>query len=566
MTAHSSPSTADYKSLQKQLREQDQIGGFDENFLDADRNNMCDLYELQASDPRCKRPRARPRSDALHLEEPLALQRIDLPLKDLVAADGFLQVPESLKVWQQPSKRSGCEDDVNELFRMYIEPSALDAKQMLDSEKPNTPETSLKLSLPKIEEVRPHAPWSLDCRADSSVDNAAEFILSIAKLDLHHWSGTSQAERNLTWIPFPSDLGRTAAREDLEASVHPTDFLIGRNSLQAVELEGIVWKPEGFRVLDAQDEDEEELERGALEVRPQPFRNSQKRKPEWGSPTVRRTEAILEPGARSSPPQLVANDTDGKSCNNSVSTSEFFSTSMALDRYMRLMGRPTKMVKLQTSRPTAEPASHGSSRQTQNLSACEKTGSTVCTKTEVQRFKLPPQDPCSRPIIINANLMLQKEVACAFTNVNLDIELVERQYRREDQADIILSPSLGVILTSMQRIKQKPLPGQKGLAPFQQKILGCSASYERLVVVVASGNTFAIGLADPRDVHALQELIVFANALASNVEIIAVDGDLAFASKWIISLMASLPPLPQGFRILSEETLVRNVRLISRYY
>ncbi|KAG4025537.1 hypothetical protein MFRU_055g00100 [Monilinia fructicola] len=54
------------------------------------------------------------------------------------------------------------------------------------------------------------------------------------------------------------------------------------------------------------------------------------------------------------------------------------------------------------------------------------------------------------------------------------------------EADIIISPTTGLILTSLQHIKQKQLPGHKTAVPIRDRLEKVSGRYEDLIVLVSS--------------------------------------------------------------------------------
>ena len=55
------------------------------------------------------------------------------------------------------------------------------------------------------------------------------------------------------------------------------------------------------------------------------------------------------------------------------------------------------------------------------------------------------------------------------------------------EADIILSPSVGLIIATLAKIKQKPLPGQKTKVKIIEKIEGVAQRYARVIVLVSEG-------------------------------------------------------------------------------
>jgi hypothetical protein len=103
-------------------------------------------------------------------------------------------------------------------------------------------------------------------------------------------------------------------------------------------------------------------------------------------------------------------------------------------------------------------------------------------------------------------------------------EIVYRDYDRPHspakEADILLSPSTGLIMTTLQQIKQRPLPGQPDRSPVKERMTELQSRYERLVVIVSEGLSRDMeknGSGRPKDLRD-QEAIQRMEGTASKLE------------------------------------------------
>lgn len=103
-----------------------------------------------------------------------------------------------------------------------------------------------------------------------------------------------------------------------------------------------------------------------------------------------------------------------------------------------------------------------------------------------------------------------------------------------DDADITISPSTGIIITSMIRIRQRPRAGtNKGVV--QIRVEKASLRYERLIVLVGGDGDKdeVVDLMSSSDSAALLELHGFASGLESNVQVHYVGGGDKTLSHWV---------------------------------
>jgi hypothetical protein len=127
----------------------------------------------------------------------------------------------------------------------------------------------------------------------------------------------------------------------------------------------------------------------------------------------------------------------------------------------------------------------------------------------------------------------------------------------DSEADFIISPSTGIILTTLQKIKQKPLPGQKTKSAFKECIEKVSARYERLVVLVseACADESTNGL-DGSDTLALAEATGFCSSLNASVILQFVGGGEETLANWLVAIMVQYGSQGESsVPLIEEETM-----------
>jgi hypothetical protein len=122
------------------------------------------------------------------------------------------------------------------------------------------------------------------------------------------------------------------------------------------------------------------------------------------------------------------------------------------------------------------------------------------------------------------------------------------------EADIIVSPSMGIVLATLQKIKQKPLPGQKAKPPIRDRLEKVSARYEKVVVLVSEGRSdeTTVGL-DANDCLGLAEFVGYSQGLNASIIVQFVGGGVETLSKWIGSVITQYHVGEQS-DLLQEET------------
>ncbi|KAI3343011.1 hypothetical protein F4824DRAFT_510311 [Ustulina deusta] len=124
------------------------------------------------------------------------------------------------------------------------------------------------------------------------------------------------------------------------------------------------------------------------------------------------------------------------------------------------------------------------------------------------------------------------------------------------EADIIVSPATGIIVTTLSKAIQKPLPTYRGQSLIRQQIACVALRYERLIVLVSEGNLVdeTVRNFTPSEISAYAEFIIFVAGLDSHVEPFYIGGGEATLAEWLVSFAVRYAPEAAG----TQEYLVQD--------
>jgi hypothetical protein len=98
---------------------------------------------------------------------------------------------------------------------------------------------------------------------------------------------------------------------------------------------------------------------------------------------------------------------------------------------------------------------------------------------------------------------------------------------------------VGIIITTLQKIKQKPLPGQKTKPAIRDRLKKVGARYEKLIVLVTEDRQDETTRElDDSDCNAFSEFAGFAQCLETAVNIQFVGGGEVTLAKWLVYAIA----------------------------
>lgn len=500
-----------------------------------------------------------------------------------------------------------------------IEPIAREAVNKIENEQLSGADTTARVDIPHVDFTLLVAPWNKYSQrkggkhrpGDTELSAQTKFLLRVKREDLkmaRSWHGVSSLTRELEWGLFTTKISKINVDEQLhgETELNKTfaDLTIGNIATSSAQ----VWKQEGLRILDAED-DEEEIEPEETEERKDMETLIRKRKLEM-------EEEAPEVLAKRTPLRLVSQTCKQQSrgtlgsrhwtggapmphtaakARSKTSTHQSqkpqapmsrhksvqapkeaandlmfggFSATSALYKFMETRGKAveahvaksagdihqvnghppqaTMTLPVRSREPSSDFAT--SFAQPGKTRTAEKQRDRDVSSHVLPRLPPLPDNLMPRSFVISSAFLQQRSLTKQIEQSYPAAEMVYRDYdllhSPVKEADILLSPSTGLLLTTLQQIKQRPLPGQPDRSPVKESLRALQLRYERLIVVISEGLSREMETQgssrpdDPRDREALTSFEGFASQLKGEVLIKYVRGGEQALARSIVVEMA----------------------------
>lgn len=571
---------AEAKALEEHVMAGDSLlrhssGSSDSMLLEVtDLDALFDAHEALKENPLEKIPMTSKReSEDLKVEGPLTPPMFsDSPMKKLksVSFSKMIQVGDTLQPWSDEDlpDSAGSQISISYELAKQIGPTVEKLNRKIENEKLSGADTVSRVEVPRLDFTLPVAPWNefsewkKGRRYSTSTELEAQmkFLEHIKHNELKSaaaWRGVSDLDLKWCWYEFP-DFTIT-----LDEKLHgATEFAKIQDELRTDEIarsSGEVWKKEGLRVL-AEDEGDEEdeidpaefeglkdikslIRKRHLESEEQDqIENTQNRK-QAAAARLRTSGHVHLTSVGSGSQQSHRNilqyeNTDGQKEAPTELMFGGFSASTALHKFMESQGKPapaakgshkartnhTYSVQDLTSRTKEPPvvANHPLIKGTGHNATCSK----LVMRQPIPSFGLPDAS-----FVISTALLQRRILVREIERLHPKADLIYRDYALSHsvclEVDIILSPSTGVLLTTLQQIKQAPLPGRVALSPVKEQIARLQLRHERLLVLVSEGlreENSDSRPEDTRDKDFLSDLELFATRLEGSVAVEYVPG------------------------------------------
>jgi hypothetical protein len=546
-------------------------------------------------------PKSKRKVEELRVEGPLTPEILsDSPMKKLksVTFSNMIQVGENLQPWSEDLPSSTSHSATEELIKQ-IDPIVKEANRKVENEKLTGADTISRVDIPALDFTLPVAPWNeFSQRQDNKrrsdtteLEAQMRFLQQVKHDDLKSataWRGVSDLDLNWGWFASPSSTIKLNEKLHGETEFAKIQAEIKTGRIATSENE--VWKKDGLRVLDEEEDDgEDEIElaefeecndmealirKRKLELQEQEelVQAQQKRKQtataHQGSATYKHSQEERHgPPVPSQDPHKSRHAPSGsRSQQPAVLPAQYkpvgklesapielmfggFSASTALHKFMETQGKAIEIAKAtaQAHTSAALPAATISAPNKPEYveSGMWKQDSVPERPSRDTSGPSPPLDLPPSFCIISSSLLLRRPFMKQVESLHPKAELIYRDYNLPHaaaaEADIILSPSTGVLLTTLQQIKQAPLPGQAARSPVKERMTALQERYERLVVLVSEGLRDDSGLTRPedaRDKETLKGLEIFAAQLGGEVIVNYVRGGEATLTRAVVDNMA----------------------------
>lgn len=582
------------------IKKQDDLVSQNSDPISVQTESLGDIYSplKGVKDPPSTPSPLRERPRDLKVEVPLSPPHSDqLPpwkRKSVSFSEALTElIPELPMPIPKPENISS--DDIDAFFEEAIKPVAIKADRAIEQEQLQEADTTLRVPVPIMDFSLPIAPWKEKSHGPKpkNEDEALKKTLTEMKalhFSKHFWPTSGQAERELKWAPFPIALGKVETQESIQDNGFIDKYMIPP---ECVDVTTLTWKPDGLRIFDELNEsDEEELEEGEFPDGKDLNSLIRKRKLELeahdlvfspsgkaSNPTETTSESIPKVNMAVVDAQKVVNkpikETPCNETKQENSSANHFSAMSSLEDYMNI--RKGQMTRRQVT------SDHHFAKQFQNRQLAESVGPHPPTYTSQTTSQAPAQHALVLPsptlqtsssprfFIVSASFLSNRHLSRHVQRLYPSAEFIERDFTLHqqhklqqppqpkanastinietiaDEADMLLSPSTGLMWTSLQKIKQRSLPGQPTRSTIRERILRTSPRYERLLILISqnqptnpSSDTIptATQPLDNDDCAAIAAFTAFCCTLPNEVQPTFIAGGEAQLAKWVVAAMA----------------------------
>jgi hypothetical protein len=559
-----------------------------------------DSYTATASS---SSPLARKRVRGLHLEPPLTPHdRVESASEDEGSSakrakkvhfdPGIAALIPDLQI-EGSDTLSGIAEQQDVELQDIILRDAESVRLQLQNEQLVEIDTTLRVRVPQLEPVRPQPPWGpygnseADRTTSQTRQNTLRHLSKEFLKDTRKWSGVSKLERILLRAPFPHHLGKVDLHEQFDGDVSLGELFddmrldddAGDIDVQPMvvrhlrchdrdddyEIEPAVFEDDDL------DGDIEEEERQVPEHSPDmPLAIDQdllgsKRQSNLDSATTRLVRVAPTPS------ELPITAT----FRTSAATANLMQGD-GLAHFMQLRGKAPRILKPvgEEGRGTVLPSALPAPKS--NLAPAAVMVAQVDNRHEREPETAPISIPMPEikklathhkiPIAVSSAFMagdrrLMRLLQTTLPNIDIcerepALTLLQNNSGQTEEADLTLSPSTGVILTTLQKLKQKPLPGQQHslTGNLRSRIASTAPRYERLIILVkeTSSNpsqpdgptTSAVSTTNPLDNHdcaAVSDLTAWTITALSpgpEIQILYIPGGDLEATNWLAAAVS----------------------------
>ncbi|KAI0385885.1 hypothetical protein F5Y04DRAFT_276407 [Hypomontagnella monticulosa] len=521
--------------------------------------------------------------ESLKAEGPLT------PLNSLPpSSDLAIDLPDIAKVVdidhvldKQQSNAKGHEDSdiiFSDDMLAALEESAASVKRGIEQEQLETVDAIARIEIPAMDFSIPSPDWQ---QVPSDAASQLEWIgRTNGIFHFPSWPKNSQAERELRWSPFPSKLGHVAISESIDGTDNVRILLDSLDRLKVLTSADYVWKQPGLAILREREDEDEELEAPLVRNEGMDMDTLvRKRRIEFtnldlglhnSSDSASPIELVRLPESMPSPAYQIPVADQACLPNLLLDRNDARATSTLLSNYVDF--HTSKRQK--TSRSTFFPSPIKQAAET-GVKETQKPGDETqglglpMVKSNLEQEQTmcapcPKLGPAPAQMKIIKALTIERGVFTSLEKFYPNMEIIERDFDRWNsllwhpnsisrssaasplaaEADIIISPATGVIVTTLLRVIQKPPPGQNALSAIRERIRHVALRYERLIILVSEGNRIDETVRDltPPESASYTDFVGFTTGLDTNAQVYYVGGGNDTLVRWLVSFLIRHAP------------------------
>lgn len=532
-------------------------------------------------------------NDIPTLEEIPRIKRQDLYVEEPLTPGGphisppktvrFSDIIEELRL-DEPERLVNLPGFENAFFENTFAASLVKANQRSEQERLIAADATARVDVPVMDFSKPQPPWKKFENQKNAFDLLSlqkSFIKDVLAQSVPLWPEAKKNNLKLRWMPFDKSFTKNVLDEYFRSDHAALEsYMNNPEDQKVIDSSDCTWKREGLKILRDDDDDEEDIGPGTFrrdeppdmsflikkrkaEMQERAVENASSSKPQKsGDPDTNPTQQSLNQNTNSSVSashQMRIDGSGGAAEDFGSLLGGTFSAAGSLDNYLELRGNKKQKlmdstyfgakVTKPTNSTTAPPQAameDGAHQIPIRLSPIAKLDSLPAPPTSAQA--------CPTSIIVASALLKHRTLIKHLENLLPSLTLIERDFTAHNstawmlgtvtrspiisplasEADMIISASTGIIITTLQRIKQKLLPGQKGKTAIRDRVQKVSLRYEKLVVFVSEGNSdeHSSGMGDA-EALAFNEFMGFALGLDASIMVHFVGGGEETLAKWL---------------------------------
>jgi hypothetical protein len=378
-----------------------------------------------------------------------------------------------------------------------------------DNQEARVPEGPLKLTVPEVDAI------SVDFWSRLSREQSLSQVFDDESI-IRSMSNKPESERDLRWSPFPSSLSNAGTDERIHDGTGAAEAV--KPPHKVFKSEQMLWKQPGLRILDADDDsdDEMQVDQDLVKLVSTPVKSQIPQK---------RLDPCRDATSRPPPKRPTGLPTVSSSLrttkDHQMVNSTAFSATSALNTFLDLRGGKFKRVKegrpshvhevmndpIQGTPSEPERSAACTIRPTQRSNEASGRLGTVQVPATPIMAALRPEEvaflprsrlKCPTSVVVDTGLLRVRRslVTCLEQQGKGSLTLIYRDLNpdsggnpllQHEMPDIILNPGTGLIFTSLQALNQKCLPGQGGPNKYslvQTRILRLASDYDQLFVLI----------------------------------------------------------------------------------
>jgi len=368
--------------------------------------------------------------------------------------------------------------------------------------------------------------------------------------------GDKSMEMKMRWAPFDSKAARISAETTIECNDELPESFLGLPYAVPTS-DDYVWKAPGLAILQEPDDDDEDLE--VATSKDEQTNTNMESGGDGDLMTLvrmKKKKMAAESGEATTTLQKEqqARPSDDRHLSSGflMGDGEVPATNF-VNRYIELRAPEKRAYRKSSFFPDRPP-----SRQPETTTAASKSDDVGHESQEPQPAPHPPFDASATPSKVIMALTLSRGIRKHLELALPSLGCIERDYNAynssmwipgtvsraevpsafSDEADIILSPATGIMITTMVKVRQKPVPGTNGITVFRDRLGRVAVRYEKLVLLVSEGSKDeTLGEMSPSDAVAFAELQGHVLGLDTDVAVYYVGGGEQTVARWAASFV-----------------------------